>query len=111
MPRQSDADKLSALEKRKADIRARQLKLNRELRAVRDRQRDQAERTRAHVGIVVGLPLIEHAIRNPGSEVRRVMIRILENHLALRPEDKPVADLLAELAPDTKTEAPSEAAA
>jgi hypothetical protein len=41
--------------------------------------------------------MIEHAIRNPGSEVRRVAARIAENHLARRPDDRPVAELLAQL--------------
>jgi hypothetical protein len=47
--------------------------------------------------IDVGLEMIEHAIRNPGSEVRRVAIRIIENHLAKRPDDRHLADLLAQL--------------
>lgn len=97
MPRKSDEEKLADLQKLKDDIRKQLLTVNRDMRAVRSRQRGQTERTRNHVGIVVGLGLIEHARRNPDSEVRRVMVRIAENHLQERPGDKPVADLLAEL--------------
>jgi len=97
MPRMTDDEKLAALEKRKADIKAMQLRINRQLRAVQSRKKNQARSDRAHVGIVMGLEMIEHAIRNPGSEVRRVAIRILENHHAKRPDDLPVADMLAKL--------------
>jgi hypothetical protein len=40
--------------------------------------------------------MIEHAIRNPGSEVRRVARRIVLAHLEKRPDDQPkFGDLLA----------------
>jgi hypothetical protein len=97
MPRMTDDEKLAALEKRKAEIKAQQLRLNRELRAVQSHKKDQARRDRAHAGIVVGLEMIEHAIRNPGSDVRRVVLRIVENHLAKRPDDQPLAELLDQL--------------
>jgi hypothetical protein len=97
MPRMTDDEKRAALEKRKADVRAAQLRINREIRGVQSRKKDQARSDRAHVGIVVGLEMIEHAIRNPGSEVHRVAIRICENHHAKRPDDLPVADMLSRL--------------
>ena len=61
------------------------------------RHTSQSERTRNHIGIAIGNQLIEHARRNPGSEVRQVAIRIIENHLKIRPKDTAVVDLLAEL--------------
>ena len=97
MARMTEDEQIAALEQQKEDIRKKGLVLNRKIRALRSRQRSQADRDRAHIGIVVGLGMIEHAIRNPGSEVRRVAIRILENHHAKRPDDLPVADMLAKL--------------
>ena len=46
MPRMTDDEKLTALEKRKADIRAMQLRLNRQLRAVQSRKKVQAPQRR-----------------------------------------------------------------
>ena len=97
MARMTDDEKLAALEKRKADVRAEQLRINREIRGVQSHKKNQARSDRAHVGIVVGLEMIEHANRNPGSEVHRVAVRILENHLARRPDDRPVAEMLVQL--------------
>jgi hypothetical protein len=105
MARMTEDEQLAALQKQKDDIKAAQLKINRKIRAVRTRKRTKADRSRVHVGIVVGLEMIEHAIRNPSSEVRRVAIRIMENHLTKRPDDFPVADMLALL------KAPASAAA
>jgi hypothetical protein len=101
MARVGNSEKLAALEKQKADLKAKRkaedLILNRKIRAMQSRERTQTERNRSHVGIVIGVEIIEHAVRNPASEVRRVIIRIAENHLRKRPEDKSVADLLAML--------------
>lgn len=92
MPRQRkvDDDQLKTLEQRLA-------KAKQDLARAKSQQKKQADSARVHTGIVVGLPIIEHAIRNPGSEVRRVVIRIVENWLADRPNDQPLVDLLAQL--------------
>jgi hypothetical protein len=50
--------------------------------------------------------MIEHALRNPNSEVRRVAIGLVETYLRDHPDDRPVADLLARLtAPADQREA------
>ena len=96
MPRMTDDEKLAALEKRKADIKAQQLRINRELRAVQSRKKSKARSDDTHAKIVIGAFCKEHAIRNPGSEVQQVVRRGIERHLALRPDDRPLfADLLA----------------
>ena len=96
MPRMTEDERIAALEKQKEDIRKKGLVLNRKIRGLRSRQRSQADRDRSHIGIVVGLGMIEHAIRNPGSEVRRVARRIVLAHLEKRPDDRPkFGDLLA----------------
>ena len=41
--------------------------------------------------------MIEHALHNPNSEVRRVAIRLVETYLREHPDDRPVAELLARL--------------
>jgi hypothetical protein len=61
------------------------------------RETAQARRARAHVGIVIGWGIIEHALAHPYSEVQRVAIRLIEAHLRERPDDKPVAALLERL--------------
>jgi hypothetical protein len=85
------------IEERIARQEAKRTAADRELKRLKATEKEQAEQTRRHVGIVVGIPLIEHAFRNPASEVRRVMIRVLENHMTIRPNDPPVAELLARL--------------
>jgi len=96
MARMTEDEQIAALEKQKEDIRKKGLALNRKIRGLRSRQRSQADRDRSHIGIVVGLGMIEHAIRNPGSEVRRVARRIVLAHLEKRPDDRPkFGDLLA----------------
>lgn len=94
MPRLSPDEKLAVIEKRLSGNKAEQLKLKRELRAVRSRQKKHTQKERAHAAIVLGLGMAEHATRNPSSEVRRVAIRLLEHHLTQRPDDPPVAALL-----------------
>jgi len=92
MARMTEDERIAALEKQKEDIRKKGLALNRKIRGLRSRQRSQADRDRSHIGIVVGLGMIEHAIRNPGSEVRRIVLA----HLEKRPDDRPkFGDLLA----------------
>jgi hypothetical protein len=50
--------------------------------------------------------MIEHALRNPDSEVRHVTIRLIETHLRERPDDRLVAELLTRLdAPAALSEA------
>jgi len=65
MARMTEDERIAALEKQKEDIRKKGLALNRKIRGLRSRQRSQADRDRSHIGIVVGLGMIEHAIRNP----------------------------------------------
>jgi hypothetical protein len=91
MPQQLTADQ------KKAALQQRIAKLQQKVRRISKRERSQTERARTHAAIVVGMGMIEHAARNPASEVRRVSIRLCENWLATRPDDPAVADLLAQL--------------
>lgn len=90
MPRRPNPERIKKLEQQAARI-------DRDLRKARADEKQQARSDRAHVGIVAGLPMIDHALRNPSSEVWRVLVRILESHMALRPKDLLVADTLAKL--------------
>jgi transposase InsO family protein len=90
MPRRSDEErKAAALQK----IAAQKMLIKR----IEHREAGKARRDRAHVGIVVGWALIEHAARHPNSEVTRVLIHALKGHLAEHENDRPVADLLERL--------------
>jgi hypothetical protein len=97
MARKSDEEKLAELQKQAEAVIAQRKVIARKIRGLRSHQKDKERSDRAHVGIVVGVGTIEHARRNPGSEVWRLVIRLLEHHLAQQPNDQPVADTLAEL--------------
>jgi len=88
--RKTDEQKQASLEQRIAALREK-------VRRIEQRKSQQERRDRAHVGITVGWGLIEHGRSNPKSEVRRVAISVIEAHLAERPEDRPMAELLTEL--------------
>jgi len=96
MPRQSDADQLAALEKIKAGIHARQLKLNRKIRGVRSRQSKQARADDARRKIIAGALALEHHAKNPGSEFARILHRLLDEYA--RPEDRHLFDFLPPVA-------------
>jgi hypothetical protein len=97
MPRISIDEKLTALQNEQASIATRRKEIARDIRKLKNHQKNQERTDRAHVGIVVGVGTIEHARRNPGGEVWLLVIRLLEYHLAQQPNDSPVADTLAEL--------------
>lgn len=97
--RRSDEERLAALQRRIAALKDRQRALNQRLSA-------KERKARAHVGIVAGWGIIDHAAAHPESEVARVLVRVLEDHRRTRPDDKPVAELLARLtAPAANREA------
>jgi hypothetical protein len=97
--RRSDEERLAALQRRIAALKDRQRALNQRLSA-------KERKARAHVGIVAGWGIIDHAAAHPESEVMRVLIRVLEDHHRTRPDDKPVVELLARLkAPAANREA------
>jgi hypothetical protein len=97
-------------EERKAYLQQRLTAIKENLKRIERREATQERRDRAHVGIVIGWGMIEHALRNPNSEVRRVAIRLIEAHLRERPDDLPVADLLERLNTASEATAASEAA-
>lgn len=86
MPRLSDDERLAALEKRKAAIHQRQLKLNREMRAVRSRQKTQTRKDDARRKIIAGALALEHFDKNQESEFGRLLFRLLDQYA--RPEDR-----------------------
>lgn len=92
MPRLTDDEKLAALNARKASIKAQQLRLNRQLRAVQSRKKDQARSDDARCKIIAGALALEHLARNPGSEFGQVMFRLLDQYT--RPEDRWLFDFL-----------------
>lgn len=103
MARKSDDERKAYLQQRLAAIKDNLKRIER--REVKEERRD-----RAHVGIVIGWGMIEHALRHPNSEVRRVAICLIEDHLRDRPDDRPVAELLERLNTTSETTAASEAA-
>ena len=84
-------------EQKKAALQQRIAALKEKVRRIERREATEERRARAHVGIVIGWGMIEHALRNPDSEVRRVAIRLIEAHLREHPDDRPVAELLTRL--------------
>ena len=93
-------------EQKKAALQQRIAALKEKVRRIERREATEERRARAHVGIVIGWGMIEHALRNPDSEVRHVAIRLIETHLRERPDDRPVAELLTRLnAPAALSEA------
>lgn len=99
MARMTDDEKLAALEKRKADVRAQQLRINRQLRAVQSRKKDQARTHDTRRKIIAGALALEHFAKNPGSEFGQIMFRLLNQYT--RPEDRWLFDFLP--ACDTET--------
>jgi hypothetical protein len=84
-------------EQKKAAYQQRIAALREKVRRIEQRENAQERRARAHVGIVIGWGMIEHALAYPSSEVWCVAIRLLDAHLRERPDDKPVAELLERL--------------
>ena len=86
MARMTDDEKLAALEQRKADIRAMQLRINRQLRAVQSRKKSKSRSDDTHRKIIAGALALEHAAKNPGTEFATVLFRLLDQYT--RPEDR-----------------------
>lgn len=104
MPRMTDDEKLTALHKRKADIKAMQLRVNRQLRAVQSRQKSKARSDDARRKIIAGALALEHFAKNPGTEFGQIMFRLLDQYT--RPEDRWLFDFLPQRdAPPTMPEA------
>jgi hypothetical protein len=97
-------------EQKKAALQQRIAALKEKVRRIERHETLQERRARAHVGIVVGWGMIEHALSNPDSEVRRVVIRLIEDYLRERPDDRPVAELLERLSAESEITPASEAA-
>ena len=88
--RKTDEQKQASLEQRIAALREK-------VKRIEQRKSQQDRRDRAHVGITVGWGMIEHALANPKSEVRRVAIRFVEAYLVEKPEDRAMTELLTML--------------
>ena len=97
-------------EQKKAAYQQRIAALREMVRRTERQEVSQERRDRAPVGIVLGRALIEHALSNPNSEVRRLAIHLIEDHLHERPDDRPVAELLERLSTASGITAASEAA-
>jgi hypothetical protein len=82
----TDDEKLAALEKCKAAVHATQLRINRQLRAVQSRKKDQARSDDSRRKIIAGALALEHFAKNPGSEFGQIMFRLLDQYA--RPEDR-----------------------
>jgi hypothetical protein len=92
MPRMADDEKLATLAKRKADIKAMQLRVNRQLRAVQSRQKSKARSDDTRRKIIAGALALEHFAKNPGTEFGDIMFRLLDQYT--RPEDRHLFDFL-----------------
>jgi hypothetical protein len=99
MARLTDDEKLAALEKRKADIRAQQLRINRQLRRVQSRKKDQARSADTRRKIIAGALALEHFATNPGTEFGQIMFRLIDQYT--RPEDRWLFDFLPNRDTDT----------
>jgi hypothetical protein len=107
MPRKQrvDADRISELEQALA-------KAQRALRAARSEEKKQARADDTRVKIVIGAFMQEHALRNPGSDVQRIVLRGIKEHIALRPRDAYLfAGLLAKWEPSSPAPAADSAPA
>src|SRR3954464_1824560 len=72
-------------EQKKAVLQQRIAALKEKVRRIERREATEGRRARAHIGIVIGWGMIEHALGNPDSEVRRIAIRLIETHLREHP--------------------------
>ena len=59
-------------EQKKAALQQRIATLKEKVRRIERREATEERRARAYIGIVIGWGMIEHALRNPDSEVRRI---------------------------------------
>ncbi len=101
MPRMTDDEKLTALEKRKASIKAQQLRLNRQLRAVQSRKKSKSRSDDTHRKIIAGALALEHAAKKPGTEFGKIMFRLLDQYT--RPEDRWLFEFLPPREPPAET--------
>jgi hypothetical protein len=85
--RKTDEQKQASLEQRIAALREK-------VKRIEQRKSQQERRDRLHVGMIIGWGLIERARSNPKSEVRRVALDLIQTHLAEKPDDRPMAELL-----------------
>jgi 50S ribosomal subunit-associated GTPase HflX len=92
-------------EQKKAALEQRIAQLKQKVRNMERRDAVKERRDRAHVGIVIGWSIIDYAMANPKSEVRRVAVQLIEAYLKERADDQPVADLLMRLRPEPLLEA------
>ena len=99
MARLTDDEKLAALQKRKAEIRAQQLRINRQLRRVQSRKKDQARSEDTRRKIIAGALALEHFAKNPGTEFGQIMFRLIDQYT--RPEDRWLFDFLPNRDTDT----------
>ncbi|MGC2834350.1 MAG: hypothetical protein WA238_09335 [Methylocella sp.] len=97
----TDDEKLTALEKRKASIKAQQLRLNRQLRAVQSRKKSKSRSDDTHRKIIAGALALEHAAKKPGTEFGKIMFRLLDQYT--RPEDRWLFEFLPPREPPAET--------
>jgi hypothetical protein len=98
MPRPSDDERLAVLNSRMA-------KLQRQIRTIKSREKDQARRIDARRKIIAGALALEHLARNPGSEFGQTLFQLL--HRYVRPEERVLFDFL----PQRDADPPSASAA
>ena len=72
-PRTSDPEQLQKLQ-------ARLERVQRQIRAARSREKDQARRDDARRKIIAGALALEHFEKNPGSEFARIIFRLLDEY-------------------------------
>jgi len=85
MPRQTDEERLAALNERMG-------RLQRQIRTIKSREKDQARRIDARRKIIAGALALEHFAKSPGSEFGETMFRLLDRYV--RPEERVLFDFL-----------------
>ena len=102
MPRSSAAapDRMTRLQQRLEAVQ-------RQIRLVREREKNAARRDDARAKIIAGALALEHAEKNPGTEFARTLHRLLDEYA--RPDDRRLLPFLP--ARDTQATTPADATA
>jgi hypothetical protein len=95
MPRKQTAnpERLKTLQQRLESVQ-------RQIRAARAREKDQARREDARAKIIAGALALEHFQKNPDSEFGKVLFRLLDEYA--RPEDRRLFAFLPAREPPSK---------
>ena len=80
MPRKSTADRLTTLRQKREQLDA-------QLRALEARSKQAERKADTRRKVIAGALALEHYEKNPGSEFRRILLRLLDEYV-VRPHDR-----------------------